>query len=272
MTSRVLGNSGERVTPVLGNSPGGLQLLPNKLYRTNGGATAWLTVTENGATRLALPSGPRPNPYADIYRVKAVVRPDPQQRPSANAYWGLVDPALLGAAPPAPASAARGTLDDIDADLSTNDVWADYLTLVDEAESFHDRLGAKAHPHTFCIGGTGHTTTDAVELRIESNWVRSDPYPVRGFRGFFTDAAGQARQAVLQDGAGDGDATVPRSSSRALDARGKAPPGDTAVHVEHQPAYENSAVQTFVIQAITALCNVRYQMQRGTAAGAAPAR
>ena len=35
--SRVLGNSGKNVTPILGNMPGGLELLPNKLYETGGG-------------------------------------------------------------------------------------------------------------------------------------------------------------------------------------------------------------------------------------------
>jgi len=36
-TSRVLGNDAHTVTPILGNMPGGLQLLPNKYYRDNNG-------------------------------------------------------------------------------------------------------------------------------------------------------------------------------------------------------------------------------------------
>src|SRR5205823_14044804 len=47
-TSRVLGHSAHEVTPILGNIPGGLQLLPNKLYETNGQAKSWLTFTGEG--------------------------------------------------------------------------------------------------------------------------------------------------------------------------------------------------------------------------------
>jgi hypothetical protein len=102
---------------------------------------------------------------------------------------------------------------------------------------------------------------------VESNWVRSDPYPVRGFRGFFTNAEGKSMQAVLQDPVrdgdkGDGDGTVVRSSAQKLDDPGKPAPGDRAVDVEHQPAYENADVQTFAMDAIIALCKMRYEDRR----------
>jgi hypothetical protein len=130
------------------------------------------------------------------------------------------------------------------------------------AESFHDTLGKQAHTHTFNFHGYSKSTADVIEMRVESNWVRSEPYPERGFRGFFTNSAGSAMQAVLQDPAGDGDGTVPVSSSAALDQAGKPAPGDTKVKVEHQPAYEDGTAQKYVIQAINALCKIRYQDRR----------
>ncbi len=64
IASRVLGKSGWAVTPVLGNIPGGLQLLPNKLHRTNAGAPGWLTVTEDGKTSI-------PALYSQRHRIRA---------------------------------------------------------------------------------------------------------------------------------------------------------------------------------------------------------
>ena len=75
-------------------------------------------------------------------------------------------------------------------------------------------------------------------------------------------AEGKSMQAVLQDPAGDGDGTVVRSSAAALDAPGKQLPGDRAIKVEHQPAYEDDDVQAFAIEAIVALCKKRYEDRR----------
>ncbi len=256
MTSRVLGSSGDKVTPVLGNIPGGLQLLPNKLHRTNEGKHQWLTVTEDGLATLALPKS---DPYKEIYRVKAVVKPKAGEKPSTNTYWGLADPDLLnpGYVPPQNAN-ARDQL----AASKSQDPWSTFLTVLDIAEHFHDALGKKAHDRTFCVRGVGHKTADVIEMAVESNWVRSDPYPARGFRGFFTNGEGKSMQAVLQDPAGDGDGTVVRSSAAALDAPGKQLPGDRAIKVEHQPAYEDDDVQAFAIEAIVALCKKRYEDRR----------
>jgi hypothetical protein len=72
-------------------------------------------------------------------------------------------------------------------------------------------------------------------------------------------------QAVLQDPAGRGDGTVPVSSASALDAQGPpvsgVHPGDRAVTVEHQPAYENVQAQRYTVQAIIALCRQHYQAE-----------
>lgn len=59
---KVLGNFGSEVTAVLGNSQGGLELLPNKVY-----GNGWLEVRQNGVLLHSLPKGN--NPYSEIYRL-----------------------------------------------------------------------------------------------------------------------------------------------------------------------------------------------------------
>lgn len=269
VVSRFLGNSGPTVTPVLGNLPGGLQLLPNKLHRTNStrdnpnGLQAWLTITQDGNTSRALPKS---DPYEEIYRKKAHVQPTPGEKPSTNDYWALVDPDLIdpGNANPQPTPKSRSTNNSLDASTNpSGDPWQQYLAMLKLAEDFHDKLGKKAHPKTFCFRGVGHNTANIIELQIESSWISMDPYPKRGFRGFFTDAAGNSLKAVLQDPVGDGDGTVPRSSADALKAPGKKAPGDQPINVMHQPAYEYDKAQAYTIQAITALLKVHCEEKRG---------
>jgi hypothetical protein len=259
IASRILGNSGPTVTPVLGNLPGGLSLLPNKLHVANDGSKTWLTVTQDGKRILERPQS---NPYQDIYRIKAIVRPAKGKKPSNNEYWGLVDPDLLdpGNANAQPAAAAGPpNMNSVDASLpASGDPWNQYLKQLKTAEDFHDKLGKQIHPHTFCFRGVGHDTANVVELRVESSWIDMDTYPKRGFRGFFTDASGKSMKAVLQDPVGDGDGTVPRSSAASLDAPGKKSPGDQPIKVMHQPAYESDKAQDYTLQAITALLKLSY--------------
>jgi len=89
MASRVLGNNAHTTTPILGNMPGGLELLPNQFYQDNAGRKQWLIVTEKGKEIIA---EPKLDPYNDIYRVKGTG--DETKHPDRK-YWGLVDPDLL---------------------------------------------------------------------------------------------------------------------------------------------------------------------------------
>ncbi|HEX5747843.1 MAG TPA: hypothetical protein VFZ09_16485 [Archangium sp.] len=262
MTSRVLGNSGPNVTVMLGNAPGGLQLLPNADYRTNDGKVGWLQITQKGQATRTLPKA---DPYKEIYRVKAVSRPPAGKGASNNTYWGLVDPDLLDPQQvSAPASAPAKGKDALANKLKpSSGPWERYLALLAEAESFHKALGKSKHPNTFSFHGTGHDSADKITLAIESNWIRSNPYEVRGFRGLFRDENGDSMQAVLQDPDGDGDGTVPVSSATSLNGPSNTPPGDQSFEVEHQPAYENRAVQDFTIRAVIALAKKRYQEKRG---------
>lgn len=264
VASGVLGDSAATVAPILGNIPGGLQLLPNKLHVANNSSPNWLSVTKDGSPWL--PSLPNSDPYEEIYRHQAIVYATAGQSLSQNEYWGLVDPALLDpVANPGNPGMDYGPHDNdaLNAARQT-DAWAEYLRILQIAETFHDTLGKDAHPISFCFRGTGKPTgtADVIEFQVESNWVQTDPYPLRGFRGFCTDKDGSAMQAVLQDPAGAGDGTVPSSSAGALNAAGKLFPGDADIAVEHQPAYTDSGAQAFAVKGILALCKLRYQQFR----------
>jgi hypothetical protein len=76
--SRVLGRSGPDVTAVFPHSPGALQLLPSRHYRTNDGKTAWLHVQDpNDPTKCS--SYPKEDPYEEIYL-----------KSSHRDYWGMI--------------------------------------------------------------------------------------------------------------------------------------------------------------------------------------
>ncbi|MCC6071664.1 esterase/lipase family protein [Massilia sp. GCM10020059] len=63
VTAKVLGNFGPEVTAVLGNAPGGLELLPSQAYGNN-----WLRVTHRGKTLKSLPKNA--DPYEEIYKLR----------------------------------------------------------------------------------------------------------------------------------------------------------------------------------------------------------
>jgi hypothetical protein len=263
ITSRLLGPTGRDVTALLANAIGGLKLLPGKQYMTSEGSTRWLQIPD-------LPGGSHFLPLAndsfnDIYRVPAVVNAGRGDGPTDNAYWGLVDPALLTpelVVPQAPNArdARAGGL------LEGDTPWDGYLANLAQAESLLDALGTYRHPKTWWFNGSGLDTAEGAIYEISSNWVRSDNYPTRAFRGFLRDAEGSQMQAVLQDPAGDGDGTVPvmSSSFNVSAAPSPAPPSNrTFSGLAHQPAYEDKAAQAWTTAAITAIAGVHFKEQHG---------
>lgn len=61
--AKILGHIGSNVTPVLGNSQGGLELLPSQAYGNN-----WLQVKHKGTTLKSLPV--KGDPYEEIYKIR----------------------------------------------------------------------------------------------------------------------------------------------------------------------------------------------------------
>lgn len=65
VTAWTLGTDGKEVTALLGNMPGGLELLPNKRYTNNDGSAQWLELIDGQGRRKALPKS---DPYTEIYQ------------------------------------------------------------------------------------------------------------------------------------------------------------------------------------------------------------
>lgn len=63
MASKIMGNAGDKVTPVLANAPGGLELLPSKAY-----GNGWLKAMFRGEILGSWPKNG--DPYEEIYKLK----------------------------------------------------------------------------------------------------------------------------------------------------------------------------------------------------------
>jgi len=112
---KILGNFGAEVTAVLGNSVGGLQLLPSCAY-----GNGWLKVTQNGLTLESWPKNG--DPYAEIYSVK-------------NKWFALLREEWLNPA----------RIDDSGFDEACN--------RLKEAKSFHDLIANTYHPESYAHYG-----------------------------------------------------------------------------------------------------------------------
>lgn len=121
-TNGVLGSNGKEVTAVLGHSPGGLQLLPNKNYASDG----WLKV--EGITEKPYVIASNGNPYANIYSEK-------------NKWWRMVHPDWLD-------PAKRFTVD------PKKTAWDSYIAALLNAEKFHDKLTGQYHDQSYVFFGS----------------------------------------------------------------------------------------------------------------------
>lgn len=253
IASRVLGNSGPTVTPILGNMPGGLELLPNKDYLDPDGSPQWLRVEYEGKSLLA---APKADPYKEIYRRPAtgneVNHPD-------RDYWGLVDPDLLN---PDLITGGTSAKDLAAAAADTDTPWDLYLCYIEQAEAFHNTLGTKTHSDTYTFHGTGHDTICNVLMEVESVWIERNSYVKRGFRGRF-NSNGEKWRAWLQKPTADGDGTVSIFSATSLDADAQQRPAPIGVDAEHSKAYDNAEAREFSVTAIAALCEKYYKQKLG---------
>jgi hypothetical protein len=263
IASRFLGPTGRDVTALLANAIGGLELLPGKQYLTSDGSSRWLEIPDLPGGSHFLPL--RDDSFNDIYRVPAVVVAGPGSGPTRNDYWGLVDPELLTpekVVAPAPNARDAGSL----LLLRPGTPWDGYLANLAQAESLLDGLGTYRHPKTWWFNGGGLDTAEGASYELSSNWVRSDNYPTRAFRGFLRDGEGSDMQAVLQDPVGVGDGTVPVMSSSFNNSRIPSPAAPASRIFDglaHQPAYEDDAVRTWATAAITAIAGLHFKEQHG---------
>ncbi|EPJ45051.1 MAG: hypothetical protein OFPII_30430 [Osedax symbiont Rs1] len=108
-TETILGADAAEVTPMLANSPGGLQLLPNQYHKNKEGEKEWLKVTVE--TEGDIQNLPRSNPYEEIYGLR-------------NSWLRLTNPEYINPLNP-----------DIEG------IWLDYIINLDIAQKFHGDLG-----------------------------------------------------------------------------------------------------------------------------------
>lgn len=119
---KVVGDTGPKVTAVLANAPGGLQLLPSERYGSD-----WLK-TRIGDQEVTL--GPNTgDPYADIYTVQ-------------DKWYRLINPAWVNPAGLA-TSSLKKTIDKLD-----------------DAQDFHRKIGTHYHPLTYLSYGADESDKD----------------------------------------------------------------------------------------------------------------
>lgn len=123
----VLGKNTEHVTAVLANAPGGLELLPSKVYN-NG--KPWLFLNGSGLMNgqdlqsnvVSLPA--RGDPYEEIYKADGV-------------WWEMVKAELIN-----PAKVINSQYPK----LPAKEI---YKIKIDFVKKFHDKITNKYHPHTY---------------------------------------------------------------------------------------------------------------------------
>jgi uncharacterized membrane protein YgcG len=240
--------------------PGGLELLPNKRFKTSADSKHWLRVHGNGAHAHPLPKN---DPYAEIYEVPAELKPSSDTSPSANKYWGLVDPGLLDPArriedrAPADKLGPHSQMSKNAAQMGSSP-FHEFLEQLRVARTFHDEVSDEPAKKgaTYVISGAGAHTADAVDIEAHDDWV--DEFYGKGkFQANFTDASGEKRHAVMDRLSGDGDGTVPR-----LGARQPGCPEFMVSKVKHQKIFSLDQVYDATIEAIIEICYRRYREAR----------
>jgi hypothetical protein len=271
-----LGKSGEEVTIILANSPGGLELLPNKLYRTNDGSGQWLRYNKRLGGIAWLPKS---DPYREIYRAK---------KPA----YRLVHEEWLGQ--------HTDVKDNSGYDQQTHDPWHYYSKNLNKAEAFHESLKDILHPETFQFFSTGIKTADRVDIKcshVTKDGIYSEAHRYKGFWEV-VDGKGEKQSLddllyisafsedtykdtvlhlyTLEPPTGTGDGTVPDASAIALKAKptGYTPGPEGTVDIsdddeswfdrQHDGVYKTKTAQKITLKAIENLCKTKIKKETGT--------
>lgn len=260
----VLGTDGEEVTSLLGNMPGGLELLPNQNYTSNENKKVWLTFPS--ADGLSVIELPKNDPYEEIYLAKDV-------------FYRLANPVWLE-----PGEANTAALSD------AFDAWDLYEQYLNEAKKFHTNLNTQVHPQTYQFYSEGLNTCDRVafrryaldeELRGSDHWVNRG-----GFRCYVSTSdidtpkdSGTVSFAMelemppnhpvalvgLQKGSG-GDATVPVSSAAALavlETADVTQDDESYLVRDHEPIFKTKTAQGIAFTAIENLARLKIRQKTG---------
>lgn len=243
---KVVGDTGPKVTAVLANAPGGLQLLPSERY-----GPGWLKAKVGDQEVLSLPES---DPYTEIYTVqdKWYRLITPEWVNPANAKTTGIDKALDSL------SECKGFHQDIASSYHSatylsygGDVkqkaWGDVVWQTGKAPFFH--------------GGTGqhlgleklHVGTPAEGWQIDQD----DGDGVAVLKDGRSGHVGQRFGAQIADPAQAGDGTVPADRSAQDPVRqGKVKIAYQQTGYEHQDSFKHNEVQASTLHAI---CKIALQ-------------
>ena len=246
ISAAILGTNGEEVTSLLGNSPGGLELLPTKDYRDNAGNRDWLSYpTAKGEVRL-----PVADPYEEIYLLEDVV-------------YRMVDPRWLD---------PKEKVVKMDEDQpSTGGPWSKFCSYLQQAKDFHAQLVVKVHSESYQFYGTDLVSPDRIQFtrqdythpsktqtaEMDQHFVNKGNFITYvDIKNRSCDDRKEATATVtLETPAGTGDGTVPDSSGKNLllgDARTTKIGTDEGswFEISHQDIYGTPRAQEIVIKCI----------------------
>ncbi|MDA8138785.1 MAG: alpha/beta hydrolase [Desulfobacteraceae bacterium] len=281
-TEMVLGNDGQKVTIILAHMPGGLELLPNQLYKTNDGSTQWLAYERADGSKVALPA--KGDPYGEIYLEK-------------DAPYRLIDPEWLGDIGKQGKSSPH--------EDEGKSAWDSFKFNLNKAQNFHSGLQDQGHAQTFQFYSAGIKTADRIKIagskipgqhlyfyktmqgkryfdfrdshnnRID---VQHDPY----FSEPTSFELHPRRKELLvvyayavEPPMGSGDGTVPDCSGRALNVKpsnyDKGPDGTVDITDQdekeaaraHDQIYNTSTAQYITVKAIENLCKTKIKTETG---------
>jgi len=241
IAKKVLGDTGPKVTAVLANSPGGLQLLPSERY-----GAGWLKASVDGKEVMSLPQS---DPYSEIYTVQ-------------DKWYRLINEAWIN-----PAMAKGPSISETSIKLF-------------QAQEFHQDIGSTYHPETYLSYGCddekmawGEVTWQTMrasmfggglgqmlgfeKLNIElpaANWLVVDDDgdgAIALNAGRAQNDPGQRFRAEISKPAEIGDGTVPAERSAHDPVRqGKARAAFRQTGYEHQNSYKDDAVLSSTLHAI----------------------
>jgi pimeloyl-ACP methyl ester carboxylesterase len=256
----VLGANGEEVTCILGNAPGGLELLPTRDYTANDGSKQWLHVTLKNGEKISLPNS---DPYAEIYRIGDHINSVTNKRDAV--FWRLVNPDWLD---PTDSGVKRRK-------TNLGDAWYEYKRCLGKAEVFHNQLRTNSHNRTYQFYSSDLGTADKITFNHEGFYYRKQnvlgaeiavPSAKAGTKGkcvMYADGNNQEIPAPLQephktfvagmsridDYKGGGDGTVPESSGSALQGKNVLKVSRMKGYA-HQTVYKKREARDFVITAV----------------------
>src|SRR6185295_10575719 len=271
----VLGVDGKETTAMVGNMPGGLQLLPSQRYTANNGEAKWLQFGD--FDRVVKSKRPETgDPYEEIYKNK-------------TDYWRAADPDYLDPGKKKKKTGMEG--DDA--------AWSDYEAFIDMAKEFHEKVKMEREVPCESFYGTGKVnggpTTDRVLFSVEEQayekkgdtvvkgslrgalskiwssiwgageWIGQQATAVGDWwhsRGGFTARVIKGNTSIVArlDGSdGTGDATVAESSGRAV--KGRSPKEFEGI--EHGDAYKAKEVLDYTALMVEKFCIEKIKKETG---------